>query len=255
MAGDQQAATVGQACFNEGMVKTTFGTGCFMLLNTGSHHIVSQNRLLTTIAYRVNGKTTYGLEGSIFCAGVTIKWLRDSLHLIKTAAESELLARQVSDTNGVYLVPAFTGLGAPYWDPEARGAIYGLTRGTEIPHIVRAGLESVAYQTCDLLDAMVRDDGHAIEAIRVDGGMAANNWLLQFLSDMTRVQVQRPACIETSALGAAYLAGLQVGIYASLDEIAQLWEMNASFSPVMTKDVRDVLCAGWSRAVGRTLTT
>lgn len=255
MAGDQQAATVGQACFQPGMVKTTFGTGCFMLLNTGKRMVISKNRLLSTIAYRINNEVTYGLEGSIFCAGVTIKWLRDSLKIIKTAAETEMLARQISDTNGVYFVPAFTGLGAPYWDPEARGAMYGLTRGTQSSHIVRAALEAVAYQTKDLLDAMVRDEGHPIETLRVDGGMAANNWLLQFLADMTGVYVQRPACIETSALGAAYLAGLQAGVYSSLDEIAKLWEMNAGFDPEMPLDTRAKLYEGWHEAVKRTLTT
>lgn len=254
MAGDQQAATVGQACFHAGMVKTTFGTGCFMLLNTGKTKIQSQNSLISTIAYRMNNEIIYGLEGSIFSSGVTIKWLRDSLKLIKTAAETETRARQVDDTGGVYLVPAFTGLGAPYWDPEARGAIYGLTRGTEASHIIRAALESVAYQTRDLLDAMVLDDGNSIAAMRVDGGMSANNWLLQFLADMINVQVQRPACIETSALGAAYLAGLQAGVYSSLTEIEQLWKVNASFKPVMTELQRNQLYAGWQDVILRTLT-
>ena len=253
MAGDQQAATVGQACFHHGMVKTTFGTGCFMLLNTGDSMIVSENQLLSTIAYRINNKVTYGLEGSIFSAGVTIKWLRDILRLIKTAAESEMHARHVDDTNGVYLVPAFTGLGAPYWDPEARGALLGLTRGTEIAHIVRASLEAVAYQTRDLLQAMSLDYGDDIKTLRADGGMSANNWLLQFLADMAGVTVQRPACIETSALGAAYLAGLQAGVYSSLSEITDLWAMNAEFTQQMPPERRETLYAGWKEAVARIL--
>lgn len=253
MAGDQQAATVGQACFQRGMVKTTFGTGCFMLLNTGDEMITSDNQLLSTIAYRINNKIAYGLEGSIFSAGVTIKWLRDTLKLIRTAAETEMHARSIDDTNGVYLVPAFTGLGAPYWDPEARGILTGLTRGSTAAHIARAALEAVAYQTRDLLDAMAKDYQKPIETLRVDGGMAANNWLLQFLSDMAGVEVQRPACIETSALGAAYLAGLQVGVYSSLDEISDLWEMNADFRPEMDNEQRERLYDGWKHAVARAL--
>lgn len=253
MAGDQQAATVGQACFHPGMVKTTFGTGCFMLLNTGTELISSSNRLLSTIAYRVNNKVCYGLEGSIFSAGVTIKWLRDTLKMIKSAAETEMHAKRVAATNGVYLVPAFTGLGAPYWDPEARGALYGLTRGSEVSHIVRAALESVAYQTRDLLNAMARDYQNLIDTLRVDGGMAANNWLLQFVADMAGIKVERPACIETSALGAAYLAGLQAGVYHSMDEISALWKMNAGFEPLMANKQREQLYAGWQRAIERTL--
>ena len=253
MAGDQQAATVGQACFHHGMMKTTFGTGCFMLLNTGSEMIVSENRLLSTVAYRINHKIAYGLEGSIFSAGVTVKWLRDTLHLIRTAAETEMHAKGLVDTNGVYLVPAFTGLGAPYWDPDARASLTGLTRGTTTSHIARAALEAVAYQTRDLLDAMSKDYGNVIETLRVDGGMSANNWLLQFLADMAGLVVERPACIETSALGAAYLAGLQVGIYASLKDIEELWEMNAEFTPNMLTDLRNDLYDGWKQAVARTI--
>jgi glycerol kinase len=255
MAGDQQAATVGQAAFHPGMVKSTYGTGGFLLLNTGSNVIASKNRLLSTIAYRINNEIAYGLEGSIFSAGVTVKWLRDSLKLIKTATETEMHARRVNDTDGVYLVPAFTGLGAPYWDPDARGALLGLTRGTEISHIVRAALESVAYQSCDLLDAMALDYGKEIATLRVDGGMAANNWLLQFMADMSDVSVQRPACIETSALGAAYLAGLQIGIYSSLQEISDLWVMNAEFKPHLQVKQREALYAGWNDAVGRIVNT
>lgn len=254
MAGDQQAATVGQACFESGMMKSTYGTGCFMLLNTGNECIVSKNKLLSTIAYRIQNKITYGLEGSIFSAGTIVKWLRDNLRLIKTAAETELHAKLIDDTNGVYLVPAFTGLGAPYWNPDARAAIYGLTGGAEVAHVVRAGLEAVAYQTKDLLEAMMRDVGKPIVELRVDGGMAANNWLLQFLADMTQIEVQRPACIETSALGAAYLAGLQAGVYSSLEEIGALWKKNADFTAKMPENQRVALYEGWLQAVKRTLT-
>jgi glycerol kinase len=254
IAGDQQAATVGQACFHPGMVKSTYGTGCFMLMNTGSKLIHSKNKLLGTIAYRLDGKVTYGLEGSIFSAGVTIKWLRDVLKFVKTAAETERLATQVEDTNGVYLVPGFTGLGAPYWDPFARAAILGLTRDSSIAHISRAALEAVCYQTRDLLDAMKVDSRTSLEILRVDGGMVANNWLLQFLADILKVEVERPACYETSALGAAYLAGLKVGVYQSLDDIASLWRANARFTPKMPDDQSENLYEGWKNAVARVLT-
>jgi len=250
MAGDQQAATIGQACFSPGMVKATYGTGAFMLLNTGSKIITSRNRLLSTVAYRINHEVTYGLEGSIFSAGVTIKWLRDSLHLIDNAAESETLARKVTSTEGVYLVPAFTGLGAPYWDPEARASISGLTRNSGREQIVRAGLESVAYQTRDLLHAMTADSGSDLTSMRVDGGMAANTWLLQFLSDVLDLEVQKPMTIETTALGAAFLAGLQIGVYQSLEEISRLWRVEKQFSPAMGGDERERLYGGWKRAVG-----
>lgn len=253
MAGDQQAATIGQACFHPGMIKVTYGTGCFMLLNTGNEVIQSQQQLLATVAYRFNNKVTYGLEGSIFSAGVTVKWLRDTLKLIGTADETERLAREVTDTGGVYLVPAFTGLGAPYWDPHARGAILGLTRNSDRKHIVRAGLESVAYQTCDLLQAMEKDSGKKIEVLRADGGMTANRWLLQFIADMVNVNIQHQRCLETSALGVAYLAGLQVGLYSSLDEIASLWLMDGEFEPHMTVETRDHLYAGWLQAVKQVL--
>jgi glycerol kinase len=251
MAGDQQAATVGQACFYPGMVKTTYGTGCFMLLNTGSTLIKSQNQLLSTIAYRINNQVTYGLEGSIFSAGTTVKWLRDNLKLITTAAETETIAESVPDTGGVYLVPAFTGLGAPYWDSTARGALLGLTRNSSREHIVRAALEGVAYQTRDLLQAMTADSQTTLKSLRADGGMANNNWLLQFVADMLDLDVQRPICIETSALGAAYLAGLQIGMYHSLNEIADLWQKNASFTPRMTQERRDYLYSGWKHMVAR----
>lgn len=253
IAGDQQAATVGQMCFQPGMVKTTFGTGCFMLLNTGSEVVYSKNKMLSTIAYRLKGKTTYGIEGSIFSAGVTVKWLRDAMKLIQNATETEHLAKSVADTGGVYLVPAFTGMGAPYWDPEARGAILGLTRNSNREHIVRAALESVCYQTRDVLSAMSQDSGTQIDTLRVDGGMAANNWLLQFLADLLHLRVQRPVCIETSALGAAFLAGLQVGVYSSLDDIAKGWQINATFDPQMEEDKRNKLYAGWKKAVARVL--
>jgi glycerol kinase len=254
MAGDQQAATVGQACFQQGMIKSTYGTGCFMLLNTGSKAIESKNQLISTIAYRLEGKVIYGLEGSIFSAGVIVKWLRDHLKMVKTAAETENIARKVVDTGGVYLVPGFTGLGAPYWDPEARGAILGLTHNSSVEHIVRAGLESVGFQTKDLLQAMRNDSGTNFEVLRVDGGMVANNWLLQFLADILNVEVERPVCIETSALGAVFLAGLQVGIYQSLDQISKLWQANASFIPEMSEVVRQKLYNGWQQSVRRVLT-
>ncbi|EKD73717.1 MAG: hypothetical protein ACD_45C00215G0008 [uncultured bacterium] len=251
IAGDQQAATVGQACFTPGMIKSTYGTGCFMLLNTGSLFVQSKNRLLTTVAYRLENKVTYGLEGSIFCAGATIKWLRDTLKLIKTAAETETLAREVSDTSGVYLIPAFTGLGAPYWDSTARGALLGLTRNSNVNHIVRAALEAVCYQTQDLLSAMAKEGVTQIKTLRVDGGMVANNWLLQFLADIVNLQVTRAKCIETSALGAAYLAGLQIGMFESLDQIAQLWQADAEYTPHMQQTIRKNLYEGWLRAINR----
>ncbi len=253
MAGDQQAATVGQACFHPGMVKTTYGTGCFMLLNTGSHVIYSKNKLLSTIAYRLNNKVTYGLEGSIFSAGIIVKWLRDTLKLIKTAAETETIANSIADTGDVYLVPAFTGLGAPYWDPHARAALLGLTLNSRVEHIVRAALEAVGYQTRDLLAAMTSDSATEINTLRVDGGMVVNNWLLQFLSDILNIRVQRPACIETTALGVAFLAGLQVGIYQSLEEISNLWKINAAFVPQMKEKQREQLYHGWKKAVRKVI--
>lgn len=251
IAGDQQAATVGQVCFQAGMVKTTYGTGGFMLLNTGDKLVYSKNKLLSTIAYRLNGKVTYGLEGSIFSAGSTIKWLRDTLNLIQTAAESEARAKHLKDNGGVYLIPAFTGLGAPYWDPDARGALLGLTRNTQVDHIVRAALEAVCYQSRDLLEAMQLDSHIELKTLRVDGGMAANQWLLQFLADMLAVTVQRPACIETSALGAAFLAGLAVGVYQSLEEIAQLWKPAYSSRPEMASAESQKLYSGWKKAIAR----
>ncbi|OGT63020.1 MAG: glycerol kinase [Gammaproteobacteria bacterium RIFCSPHIGHO2_12_FULL_45_12] len=253
VAGDQQAATIGQACFQPGMIKATYGTGGFILLNTG-HEITHSNRLVSTIAYRLKQQVTFGIEGSIFSAGATIKWLRDTLQLIHSTSELAAMAASIPNTAGVYLVPAFTGLGAPYWDPEARGAILGLTRNSDRKHIVRAGMESVCYQTRDLIETMTRKHTDAIKILRVDGGMAVNDWLLQFLADMLDIEVQRPVCIETSALGAAYLAGLQTGIYQSLEEIAQLWKVEKSFIPNMKNTIRADYYAGWKNAVHKVLT-
>ncbi|MGH8541876.1 MAG: glycerol kinase GlpK [Stenotrophobium sp.] len=250
IAGDQQAATVGQACFAPGMIKSTYGTGCFMVLNTGDEFTLSKNRLLSTVAYRLNGKTTYALEGSIFVAGAAVQWLRDAMRLIKGAGDTEAIARSIADTQGVYLVPAFTGLGAPYWDPEARGAIFGLTRDSGFAHIVRAALESVCYQTRDLLTAMAQDALPPTE-LRVDGGMVVNNWLTQFLSDILQIPVVRPQTVETTALGAAFLAGLHCGVYASLDDIAKLWQSERRFAPEMKAAKADQLYEGWQQAVMR----
>ena len=254
LIGDQQAATVGQACFTPGMVKSTYGTGCFVVLNTGSKALSSKHRLLTTVAYRINGEVTYALEGSIFVAGAAVQWLRDGLKLIGSAAETQPLAESVASSNGVYMVPAFTGLGAPYWDPDARGAIFGITRDTGIAHIARAALESVCYQTRDLLEAM-RGDGADFATLRVDGGMVANNWVVQRLADMLDCRCERPQVSETTALGAAYLAGLQLGVYASLDEIAGLWQCEAGFDPAMNELDRARRYTGWKNAVARVRTS
>ncbi|MEA1937852.1 MAG: FGGY-family carbohydrate kinase, partial [Pseudomonadota bacterium] len=253
MAGDQQAATVGQACFSPGEAKSTYGTGCFLVLNTGSIPVPSTNKLLTTVAWRLNGNVTYALEGSIFSAGSAVQWLRDGLKLIEKAPESENIARSISSTDGVYLVPAFTGLGAPYWDPHARGGVFGITRDTGVAHLVRAALESVCYQTRDLLDAMGKDRNEPLALLKVDGGMVGNDWLLQYLADICAVEVDRPAVIETTALGAAYLAGLGCGIYDSLDEIAALWRANGHFKPSMSASMRAERLEGWHRAVVRVL--
>jgi len=250
VAGDQQAATIGQACFEPGMIKSTYGTGCFAVLNTGNKAVNSNHQLLTTVAYRIGGKTCYALEGSIFVAGAAVQWLRDGIGIIKSARETENLAAALGDNKGVYLVPAFTGLGAPYWDPHARGAIFGLTRDSGTSELVRATLESVAYQTRDLLQAMAAD-GVELESLRVDGGMVANDWLLQFLSDVINVPVERPEVIETTALGAAYLAGLQQGIFTSLDEIAGHWQRQTLFEPDMDSEHRQQLLDGWDRAIER----
>jgi len=251
IAGDQQAALIGQACFSPGMVKSTYGTGCFMVMNTGDTPIRSQNRLLTTVGYRLKSQTTYALEGSIFVAGAAIQWLRDGLKLIQHAGETEALARQAGDHNGVYLVPAFTGLGAPYWDPAARGAIFGLTRDTGIAQIVAAGLQSVCFQTRDLLDAMQADGAQNTAALRVDGGMVINNWVVQELANILGVTVDRPQVTETTALGAAYLAGLQLGIFKNLDDIASHWACERTFTPVMAEEQRSALYEGWLDAIRR----
>lgn len=251
MAGDQQAALIGQACFQPGMVKSTYGTGCFMIQNTGTTPVASQHRLLTTVGYRLKGQTTYAVEGSIFVAGAAVQWLRDGIKLISHARDTEALAEATGDACGVYLVPAFTGLGAPYWDPRARGAIFGLTRDTGIKEIVTAGLQSVCYQTCDLLEAMRQDGAAAPSALRVDGGMVVNNWVMQFLADILGVPVERPEVTETTALGVAYLAGLQLGLYASLDDIARMWHRDRRFEPRMGEAHRARLYDGWLDAVKR----
>ncbi|SHF13991.1 glycerol kinase [Modicisalibacter ilicicola DSM 19980] len=251
VAGDQQAALVGQACFEPGMGKSTYGTGCFMILNTGDKAEVSRNRLLTTVAYRLNGRTTYAMEGSIFVAGATVQWLRDGLKLFAEAADTEQLAAQTRSGHGVYLVPAFTGLGAPHWDPMARGAIFGLTRDTGIAEIVAAGLQAVCYQTRDLQNCMNDDIAATSGALRVDGGMVSNNWVMQFLADMLGIRVDRPITLETTALGAAYLAGLRIGWYADLDEISRLWRCERTFEPRMEESERERLYAGWQDAVAR----
>jgi glycerol kinase len=254
IAGDQQAATIGQACFEAGMTKSTYGTGCFMLVNTGERFVASSNRLLTTVAYRLDGRTTYAIEGSIFVAGAAVQWLRDRLGVIASAAETETLAQGLRGTDGVYLVPAFTGLGAPHWDPDARGAILGLHRDSGIAQIARAALESVAYQTADLADAMAADmagGGDGLGTLRVDGGMVVNDWLCRFLADVLDRPVERPAVVETTALGAAYLAGLAAGIHGSLDGVAGAWRLERRFEPEMAPAERQRLLEGWRRAVAR----
>lgn len=251
VAGDQQAAFIGQACFSPGMVKSTYGTGCFALLNIGAEFKSSEHRMLTTIGYRMEGKITYAFEGSIFIAGAAVQWLRDGIEIIDTAGETEILAAELDHNDGVYLVPAFTGLGAPHWDPEARGMISGITRNTSRAHIVRAALEAQAYQTEDLLQAMSKDAGQRISELRVDGGMVENNWVCQFLADITGVTVKRPHIIETTALGAGYLAGLGAGLFKSLDDITKAWSEEASFAPAMEDDLRQTLYKGWEIALQR----
>ena len=251
--GDQQAALVGQACFAPGMIKSTYGTGCFLVMNTGRERVQSQNRLLSTVAYRIDGATTYAVEGSIFVAGAAIQWLRDGLKLIDSAAQTESIARDARGSHGVYLVPAFTGLGAPHWDPHARGAILGLTRDTGIAEIVTAGLQSVCFQTRDLLEAMQRDGATGACTLRIDGGMAANDWFAQSLADLLGVPVDRPTVIETTALGAAYMAGLGLGWYDSLDRIATHWRCERRFEVQMPETEREALYRGWNDAVTRVL--
>ena len=253
IAGDQQAALFGQACFQPGMAKNTYGTGCFMLMNTGEKAVPSQNGLLTTIAWGVNGKVEYALEGSIFIAGAVVQWLRDELKIIDNAPQSEDYATKVNDTNGVYLVPAFVGLGAPYWDMYARGAIVGLTRGAKKEHIIRAALEAIAYQTRDVLEAMEKDSGIKLSTLKVDGGAVKNNFLMQFQGDILGVPVERPVVNETTALGAAYLAGLAVGYWPSKEEIAGKWAVDRKFQPEMGTEEREKLFAGWKKAVERAL--
>ncbi|AYA76678.1 glycerol kinase [Bacillus sp. Y1] len=249
IAGDQQAALFGQACFGEGMAKNTYGTGCFMLMNTGEKAVKSDNGLLTTLAWGVDGKVEYALEGSIFVAGSAIQWLRDGLRMLKNAADSENYASKVESTDGVYVVPAFVGLGTPYWDSDVRGAVFGLTRGTSKEHFVRATLESLAYQTRDVLSAMEADSGIELKALRVDGGAVKNDFLMSFQSDILNVPVERPKVNETTALGAAYLAGLAVGYWESRDDIAKQWAVDRAFEPKMNSDKREELYSGWKKAV------
>lgn len=251
VAGDQHAAMVGQACFAEGMIKSTYGTGCFALVNIGANFTTSKNKLLTTPAYRLNGDVIYALEGSIFIAGAAIQWLRDNLNIVKAAAETEDLANSVPDNNGVYFVPALTGLGAPHWKPEAQGAIFGLTRESTFAHIARAALEAQAYQSYDLFTAMAADTGKDIGTIRADGGLVANSFMCQFLSNILDTSVDIPKVSETTALGAAYLAGLQTGVYQGLDEISSLWEKAESYTPNMDAEQRAVHLKGWQKAIGR----
>lgn len=248
--GDQQAALVGQACIAPGMAKTTYGTGCFMVMNTGSHALQSKNRLLTTVAYRLQGKTTYALEGSIFMAGATIQWIRDGLQIIAHAKDTQQLAEATGYENPVYMVPAFTGLGAPYWDPMARGAILGLGRDTGIKEIVTAGLQAVCYQSRDLLQAMIQD-GAPSQELRVDGGMVVNDWLMQFLADILGVAISRPKITETTALGAALMAGLQCGVYQGIEDFQTLWLEEKSYLPQLAVTQREKLYAGWLQAVNR----
>ncbi|MFD2630029.1 glycerol kinase GlpK [Oceanobacillus kapialis] len=252
IAGDQQAALFGQACFEQGMAKNTYGTGCFMLMNTGEKAVKSENGLLTTLAWGVDGKVEYALEGSIFVAGSAIQWLRDGLKLIESAPQSEDFATKVDTTDGVYMVPAFVGLGTPYWDSDARGAVFGLTRGTSKEHFIRATLESLAYQTKDVLDAMIADSGIDLKALRVDGGAVKNDFLMQFQSDMLDVPVERPVVQETTALGSAYLAGLAVGYWKDKEEIAKQWKNDRTFTAEMETEKRDQLYDGWQKAVTAT---
>ncbi|MCA1748245.1 MAG: glycerol kinase GlpK [Parasphingopyxis sp.] len=249
MAGDQQAAMIGQACFAPGMVKSTYGTGCFLLMNTGAEALLSENRLLTTPAYTIGGERAFALEGSIFVAGAAVKWLRDKLGLIAEAADSEEVARSVPDDHGITLVPAFVGLGAPHWQPDARALLTGMTLDTSADHIVRATLESIAFQTRDLVDAMRADGADAPRDIRIDGGMAQNGWFAQFLADVLETPVERPASHETTALGAAYLAGLTCGVWRDLDDIGANWEAAARFEPAMEDARREALLANWKRAL------
>ena len=252
-AGDQQSALFGQTCFEEGSVKNTYGTGCFLLMNTGEKIVESKNGLITTIAWGIDNKIQYALEGSIFMGGASIQWLRDELRMIKTAKDSETYANKVEDTNGVYVVPAFTGLGAPYWDMYARGTIVGLTRGSKKEHMIRATLESIAYQTKDVITVMEQDSDIKVKDLRVDGGASSNNFLMQFQSDILDVNIDRPEIIETTALGAAYLSGLAVGFYKNKNEITSKWKVQKEFVPNMDENKRTKLYKGWKRAVSRAI--
>ncbi len=253
VAGDQQASLFGQACFSSGEVKNTYGTGGFLLMNTGADCVDSRSGLLSTIAWGLDGRITYALEGSIFVAGAAIQWLRDKLQIITEASETEEIARSIPDTDGVYMVPAFSGLGAPYWDPYAKAAILGITQGTERSHIIRATLESLAYQTVAVMRAMQKDSGITISGLKVDGGASANNFLLEFQSDILGMALDRPACIETTALGAAYLAGLGIGFYESVDQIRDNWQSDRHFEPEMKPEEREACLQGWEEAVKRAL--
>jgi glycerol kinase len=248
-AGDQQAALFGQCCFEEGDVKNTYGTGCFLLMNTGEKPIASKNGLVTTIAATREGKINYALEGSVFVAGASIQWLRDGMRLIDSAADSEYMATKVKGTHGCYVVPAFTGLGAPHWDQYARGTIVGITRGTNKNHIIRATLESIALQVCDVIDAMKADAGIDVRALKVDGGASANNFLMQFQADMIDAPVNRPACVESTAIGAAYLAGLAVGYWSSLEEVKENWQMDCVVENQMDDSMRNEKIKKWKQAV------
>lgn len=253
VAGDQQAALFGQTCFTPGTAKNTYGTGCFMLMNTGECAVRSKHNLLTTIAWGLGGKVEYALEGSVFIGGAVVQWLRDGLRIIDSAAQSEEYASRVPDTGGVYIVPAFVGLGAPYWDAYARGAVFGITRGTSREHLARAALEAICYQTRDVIQAMTADSGIVLTELKVDGGAVRNEFLMQFQADILDVPVKRPQVTETTALGAAYLAGLGVGLWSSRDEIAAKWKQEAEFTPSMSEEDRDRLCRGWAEAVKRSL--
>lgn len=250
-AGDQQSALFGQTCFRPGEAKNTYGTGCFLLMNTGEKPVFSENGLVTTIAWGLDGKVNYALEGSIFVAGAAIQWLRDELHLIDSAADTEYMAQKVEDTNGCYVVPAFTGLGAPYWDQYARGAIVGLTRGVNKYHIIRATLESLAYQVNDVLKAMEADSGISLSALKVDGGASANDFLMQTQADIIQAPVNRPQCVETTAMGAAYLAGLAVGYWKDKEDVIQNWAIDRTFHPMISEEKRDEKVKGWNKAVKR----
>jgi glycerol kinase len=254
MAGDQQAALFGQGCHEPGTLKNTYGTGCFLLLNLGRKYILSKNKLLTTLACDGKGQPIYALEGSVFIGGAAIQWVRDGLGLIRTSAESEKLAAKVQDTGGVYLVPAFVGLGAPYWDPRARGALVGITRGTQREHVVRAALESLAYQTKDLVDAMLKDSRMKLKELRVDGGACKNNLLMQFQADILNAKINRPRVVETTAMGAAFLAGLQAGYWKNSAEIQRIRKTDRVFRPAMKKETRQKLWTNWKQAVRQVLT-